>query len=180
MTEMMARGWQNCPHLKGLKAATFWEELDLDRWTWELPRGTPGPYVAEHIPKPLIVDWVKKWKPIINEALEKEEKWDAEYQERDALVKLQKIKAIMTTDGLLPEEKTDQIDDIIDDERELRAEKRLRHSLEMSIIDIMKWHKSQVGNQVDPTDIEELGKMLEDIDISEITVRFWMGAGENK
>ena len=49
----------------------IWKELDLDRWTWEVPRDTPGPYVAEHIPKPLITDWVKKWKPIINEALEK-------------------------------------------------------------------------------------------------------------
>lgn len=54
----------------------IWGELDLDRWTWELPRDTPGPYVAEHIPKPLIADWVKKWKPIINDALEKAEKWD--------------------------------------------------------------------------------------------------------
>ena len=52
----------------------IWKELDLDRWTWELPRDTPGPYVAEHIPKPLITDWVKKWKPIINDALEKAEK----------------------------------------------------------------------------------------------------------
>jgi len=54
----------------------IWGELDLDRWTWELPRSTPGPYVAEHIPKPLITDWVNKWKPIINDALEKAEKYD--------------------------------------------------------------------------------------------------------
>ena len=30
----------------------------------------------EHIPKPMINDWVEKWKPIINEALEKAAKWD--------------------------------------------------------------------------------------------------------
>jgi len=49
----------------------LWDELNLDRWTWELPRDTPGPYVAKHIPKPLITDWVEKWKPLINDALEK-------------------------------------------------------------------------------------------------------------
>jgi len=54
----------------------LWDELDLDRWTWEVPRDTPGPYVAEHIPKPLITDWVKKWKPIINNAIEKAEKFE--------------------------------------------------------------------------------------------------------
>lgn len=42
------------------------KELDLDRWTWEIPRSTPGPYVAEHIPKPLILDWLKKWCKYLN------------------------------------------------------------------------------------------------------------------
>ena len=54
----------------------IWKDLDLERWTWELPRDTPGPYVAQHIPKPLIVDWVKIWRPVIDEALEKAEKYD--------------------------------------------------------------------------------------------------------
>ena len=60
----------------------IWKDLDLDRWTWELPKDTPGPYVAEHIPKPLITDWVKKWKPIINDALEKAAIFDAWEEER--------------------------------------------------------------------------------------------------
>lgn len=82
-----------------------------------------------------MIKWKSKNTPIINEALEKAKKWDTEYQERDALVKLQKIKAIVTEYGPVPEDMVSDIEDILEEsvERELRAEKGHRHSLEMKL-----------------------------------------------
>ena len=80
-------------------------------------------------------DFLEKLKAHYVPIEEKAEKWDVEYQERDALVKLQKIKAIVTTYGPIPEDMISDIEDIVEEsvERELRVEKRLRHKLEMEL-----------------------------------------------
>jgi len=86
-------------------------------------------------------EWLKEVKAEGDRLKEKADKWDTEYQERDALEKLQKIKAIVTTYGPLPEDMISDIEDIVEEsvERELRAEKRLRHKLEMNIEDIRNY-----------------------------------------